>query len=246
MEQYKILKICVVLFALILLNKAAVVGPNFPHALQLIKPPINYDAFCVQKAAGGDKIACRIKAEPTVGLLICKAAIVDGAACQDVINTELHNLAKLRVSGVRTVTFHEKPINGLNCGEKPAEVCSGFLEEWVGEDRGKFEHIRDAIAKHTLPALIQKVKGYTSRAGLAATAADLMTIKAYMEAGATKYRQICDLQGFFLINGGFLVNDVPDISERIGLQDRCWEDPADPEPTTQEVLTALDAMIKAF
>ncbi len=67
-----------------------------------------------------------------------------------------------------------------------------------------------------------------------------------MEAEATKYRQTFDLQGFFLINGGLIVNDVPFIAENIDLGDRCWEDEQDPEPTTQQVLTALDAMIEAF
>ena len=69
-----------------------------------------------------------------------------------------------------------------------------------------------------------------------------------MEADGTKYRQICDLQGFFLLNGGFLVIDVHDIRQNLGPLDKCWEDPAAdyPEPTTQEVLTALEDMISAF
>lgn len=31
-----------------------------------------------------------------------------------------------------------------------------------------------------------------------------------------KYRQICDLQGFFLRTGGFLLADVPEICEGLG------------------------------
>ncbi|KAL9974530.1 hypothetical protein ACROYT_G011575 [Oculina patagonica] len=131
MKQYKI---CVVLFALISLNNAAVRGE------------------------GGDKVACRINFEPTVGLLVCKTAIVDGEACADVINTEIQNLANLRDApdpGVRAVRFHPQAINDLPCGANPAEVvCSGFLEEWVGEDRGEFKHTRDAIAHNAVPALI--------------------------------------------------------------------------------------------
>ena len=241
MQQYTIF---LVLLAFTPLNKAA---PNFQGTLQLIKPPINYapGQFCAEKKEGGDKIACRIKAQPTIGLLVCKAAVVDGAACQDIINTELQNLAKLRVAGVRTVEVHATPIHGLNCPVNPAQVCSGFLEEWVGEDRGQFKHIRDAIVQKTVPALIQAVRGFTTT-GLATTVANLQTIKNYMVAGAPKYRQICDFQGFFLKTGGFLINDVPDIGEDLGLGDRCWEDPTDPEPTTQEYITALDAMIAGF
>ena len=240
-------KIIVVLFALISLNRVAVAGPNFQHALDLInaaKPNINYDTFCVKKAEGEEKIACRIKDEPTVGFLVCKSLILDGAQCVDVINNELQNLAKLGHGTpiVKTVEFRDQPIDGVKCGETPDLKCSGFLEEWVAEDKGRFEHVRDAIAEHTIPALIQRVKGYTSKAGLATTAADLDTMKTYMEAPATKYRQICDLQGFFLLNGGFLVNDVPDILEHMKLTGACWPG----EPTTQEVLTALADMIEAF
>ena len=134
MEQCKII---VVLFALISLSKAVVAEPNFQHALDLIndkKPDIDYDQFCVQKPEGEEHlIACRIKDEPTVGLIVCRAAIVDGAACQDVVNIALKNHAKLRDSTpvVRTVEFLEQPIDGLNCEENPAQTCSGFLEGWV-------------------------------------------------------------------------------------------------------------------
>lgn len=251
MEQYKI---CVVLFALISLNIAVVpAGPNFQHALQLIKPPIDYHngKFCSQTAEGEDKIACRIKDEPTVVLLVCKTAFYVEKACEVVINEELQFLAKLRDAGVRTVLFHEQPINGLNYRGTSGQDCSGFLEEWVDEDRGKFQHIRNAIVGKKVPDLIQEVIKLTppSDAGLlAATATDLMDIKDYMLEPETKYRQICDLQGFFLKNGGFLINDVPDIKEKSELDKNCWTNPPTepPEPTTREVLEALDAMINAF
>ena len=107
-------------------------------------------------------------------------------------------------------------------------------------------HIRDTVVKRTVPALILAVRGFTTNAGLATTVANLQIIRNYMVAGAPMYRQICDFQGFFLRTGGFLVNDVPDIGEDVGPGDRCWEDPTDPEPTTQEYITALDAMIAGF
>ncbi|KAL9974527.1 hypothetical protein ACROYT_G011572 [Oculina patagonica] len=94
MEQYKI---CVVLFVLISLNMGGVVGaPNFPRAKQVIRNarrPINYRRFCSVSYAGGDKMACLIRQEPTVGLLVCKTAVVDGAPCADVINNEIANLS---------------------------------------------------------------------------------------------------------------------------------------------------------
>ena len=57
-----------------------------------------------------------------------------------------------------------------------------------------------------------------------------------------KYRQICDLQGFFLAAGGFLVADVPDVLEETTIDGKCYEG----EPTTEKVLNALDQMISAF
>lgn len=53
------------------------------------------------------------------------------------------------------------------------------------------------------------------------------------------FRQICDLQGFFMKKGGFQIADVPYIDEEIGLNENCWND----EPTTEEVLFALDDII---
>lgn len=57
-----------------------------------------------------------------------------------------------------------------------------------------------------------------------------------------EYRQICDLQGFFLVTGGFLVADVPYLLEDTSIKGICW----DGEPTTQQVLDALDEMVSAF
>ena len=86
--------------------------------------------------------------------------------------------------------------------------------------------------------LIAEVITYTT-CDLKSTARDLVKIRNYMIKG--KYFQVCDLQGFFLRKGGFKVNDVPAIKQ-IGFKERCF----DGEPTTEEVLEALDRMIDAF
>ena len=62
-----------------------------------------------------------------------------------------------------------------------------------------------------------------------------------IDPNKNKYRQICDLQGFFLIKGGFLVADVPAI-ENVSISDPCWPG----EPTTKKVLDALNEMISEF
>ncbi|XP_078368282.1 uncharacterized protein LOC144652130 [Oculina patagonica] len=242
MKQYKI---CVFLFTLISLNNAAVVGPNFGHARQLITQtsrPINYDQFCSKKLARGDKIACLIKDEPTVGLLVCKAATLGGESCEDAINDEIQVLRNIS-DDVKTVAIDTVPISGLNCGVNPAQVCSGFLEEWVHD--GPFMHVRDAITQKRIPALIGEVNRFTAT-GREETVGDLESIKMYMEGKAPNYRQICDLQGFFLKNGGFKVTDVPCTAENIGLDDRCWDDSKEHEPTTQEVLDTLDLLISGL
>lgn len=54
------------------------------------------------------------------------------------------------------------------------------------------------------------------------------------------YRQICNLQGYFMRNGGFQVADTPKIMDRIGLERWCYEG----EPTTEQVLKALQQIRK--
>ena len=131
----------------------------------------------------------------------------------------------------------------MNCRNNPNELCSGFLEEWVSNDRGRFKQIRDRIFAHTVQGLIQEVKRFTVKLGLVTTVANLRAIKSDMVGSAPNYRQICVLQGFFLIEGGFLVADhVPAIPENMGITGICWVG----EPTTQEVINALDDMIEAF
>ena len=79
---------------------------------------------------------------------------------------------------------------------------------------------------------------------LGITIADIKKIVAFMEPTSTggTYKKICDLQGFFLISGGFLVADTPEIKKDIGLEDICY----DGEPTTQEVLEGLTELIKGL
>lgn len=108
--------------------------------------------------------------------------------------------------------------------------------------QGKLQ-CRDHIDSKTVAKLINDVKSFTNTTGLSTTAADLNKIKNYMmiDPAKNKYRQICDLQGFFLVKGGFLVADVPAI-ENISFSNPCWPG----EPTTQKVLDALNEMISEF
>ncbi|XP_067033783.1 uncharacterized protein [Acropora muricata] len=209
------------------------------------KPNIHYNTFCAEMNSGEDKIACRIKDVPTVGFLVCKEPNLGEKNCSTVINEEVTNIEKVQREGaIKTVMISPPPIDGVKCGNDSSIQCSGFLEKWLAKDKAKFEQVRDHISDNTTEKLITDVKNFTSQAGLSSTATDLSKIKTYMTVDKTrnKYRQICDLQGFFLATGGFLVADVPDVLEDTTIDGKCY----DGEPTTEDVLDALDRMISAF
>ena len=133
----------------------------------------------------------------------------------------------------------------MKCGETIVneQTCSGFLEEWIDQSNGVFGHVRDHISANTLDTLIQKIRQFTQPDKIKTTIYDLDKIIKYMEMAPSQnaFRQICDLQGFFLKTGGFLVNDTPEIQEKIQKDAVCWSN----EPTTEEVLDGLK-IIKAI
>ncbi|CAH3160503.1 unnamed protein product [Porites evermanni] len=241
MELFKIY------FSLLALQVSMIVyADDFATARQKInqaKPNISYDTFCLEKKSGEDKVACRIKDVPTIGFLVCKTPKVEEVNCSVVIKTEVENIKTVSSANIKTVTISTPPIDGVKCGEDQSLTCSGFLEEWITSETGRFKQVRDHIDNNTVANLINDVKNFTTTTGLSATAADLKKIKNYMmiDPNKNKYRQICDLQGFFLIKGGFLVADVPAI-ENVSISDPCWPG----EPTTQKVLDALNEMISEF
>ena len=209
-----------------------------------VKPNISYDTFCETPIpTGEDKIACRIKAVPSVGFLVCKKPEYEGETCEEIIEKELQSILKVGEGNVTTVKVSPPLISHVKCGKDESLNCSGFLEEWVDSERGQFQQVRDHISNGTVKELIDKVKTFT-KSGLPKTAEDLTNIMEYMKKNPSEdeYRQICDLQGFFLATGGFLVGDIPSVNNNITLNGTCW----DGEPTTKEVIVALDDMIKAF
>ena len=231
-------------------NLASAAYPDFQKARDLINktsPNISYDSFCLATPGGEDKIACRIKAYPSVGFLVCKKPVYveeeEQISCKDLIKKELGVLQELGQNNVKTVMVSPPQIDGVKCGVDASLGCSGFLEEWVDKDVGRFIHIRDTIVSGSVNKTIKEVKNYTQDGALLRTAADLKIITAFMivDKSRDKYRQICDLQGFFLKKGGFLINDIPSIDD-VKYEEPCWEG----EPKTKEVLAAIDDMIEAF
>ena len=108
----------------------------------------------------------------------------------------------------------QRIIKYVKCGEENRFECNGFLEEWVTQETGEFQHIRNSIVegRGDVSQLIADVITYTDE-NLKRTGRDLVKIKDYKLKG--KYFQVCDLQRFFLKKGGFKVNDVPAIKQLV-------------------------------
>lgn len=236
---------------------------KFDSARKLVeqskKGGMSYDLLCSEIEKGGhDKIACHLSDFPSVGLLVCKAPKYGRPAvsCQESIQKELRNLMALQDSyKIKTIEFDEQPINEIKCGEKflmksgsKENACSGLLIGWVERGAGIFQHIRDHIAHKTVRELIDNVVSITTKEGLKKTTVDLEKIVTFMaeDPGEAVFRQICELQGFFLTDGGFLVNGPVEIFLNIPICGRCWNNRYDPEPTTADVYFALRKMVAEF
>ena len=125
-------------------------------------------------------------------------------------------------------------------------TCDGFLEGWIDENKGWFQRLDTYFKTGTVETLIMKVREkIPTTEGRKKTANDLKNILEFMVAYAPsgKYYLICDLQGFFLFAGGFLVNDPGDI-KNVTLQQKCENDPEASEPTTKQVLDGLALLIQ--
>ena len=210
-------------------------------AITAAAPNINYTSFCQTIVRGTGKLVCRIQSVPTVAFLVCQQPTIFGVPCDEAIMTEINTLLQLSNDGIPTVTVNPPQINNILCGQNDSTTCSGFLETWL---IGNFQHIRDSIVEDTVEDLINEVIDFTDGTGLSTTINDLTTIRDYMNVNPSQnvYRQICDLEGFFLQNGGFIVIDAPAVAENIGIDGICY----DGDPTTQQVLSALNSMIMAF
>ena len=179
-------------------------------------PNINYTSFCQTIVRGTGKLVCRIRSVPTVAFLVCQQPTIFGDACDEAIMTEINTLLRLSNDGIRTVAVDQTQINNISCGQSNSTDCSGFLETWL---IGNFQHIRDSIVENTVEDLITEVIDFTDGTALPTTINDLTTIRDYMNVNPDQnlYRQICDLEGFFLQGGGFIVIDAPRVADNVSL-----------------------------
>lgn len=224
---------------------AAGVGADFASAMTLInnlKPNLNYAQICEGRLLAGQmKSVCHLKQVPSVAFLFCHYPL----DCEFYIKKEVADIQKLIAGGVRTVEIDNQLIKGVKCGKTVDLTCTGFLERWVG---GGWLVRLDTLFFNGPVAVnnyIQNTirKNILTSQGLKAVANDLMKIKVYMLAG--KHNLICDLQGFFLTAGGFLVSDPGDIETQKGLEQSCPAySPGTKLPTTKQVLDGLDLLIQ--
>lgn len=225
----------------------SVAEPDFAKARNLInslKPNISYDQFCLGRLISGQsKSACRIAQVPSVVFLFCNGDY-EGFCKPTIVDPEIKNLQKLNERGVRTVKFNKEMIMGVKCAETRELTCDGFLEGWIDENVGWFHRLDTNFYDGTVKTLITQVREkITTTEGRKKTANDLKKILEFMVAPPGKYHLICDLQGFFLYAGGFLVNDPGDIKENVDLQQKCEINPHG-EPTTEKVLDGLKLLIQ--
>ena len=104
--------------------------------------------------------------------------------------------------------------------------------KWIKANEGEFKSLRSAI-KNKID-LTQWVIGVQGRgAACLETSKDLSNIQNYMNPSPGHYNRICDLQGFFMKTGGFVIIDPDDVLQPSEPSDRC-HDP-DSFPTTKEV-----------
>ena len=94
--------------------------------------------------------------------------------------------------------------------------CSGFFEKWVDKNGGSFFHVRVYIDDKTLGKELNEIIKKSSKQGLNEKVNDLKQIERFMTeqipiGKPDHYRCICDLQGFFIFDGGFLVSDTEGI-----------------------------------
>ena len=202
--------------------------------------------YCKKIKSGGDKYACRLKQFPKIGFLFCKKP----ESCEDLLRKELNGLKDLNTRGIETVkVLQTELISGVICPHsKPQRKkprCSGFFETWVDKTEGTFFHVSSYIhdyAYGTLDARMDKLINVykKDRKALEITKDYLVKIRQFMTPDTqTRHRCICDLQGFFIFQGGFLVSDTEGI-ELVPWDKTC----AFGGPTARQLFLGVETMIK--
>lgn len=230
--------------AVLALAPAPAAADDFSKAKELIAaqaPKIAYKQFCSEAPTGADKAACRIQKVPTIGFLVCQRAELEGAACKSVIATETANLTTVVKAGLATVTFKAEALGEVQCYAEKSTDCYGYLARWVSN--GKFVNLDDAFEAGEAVTVANDIEKYTKGAGVKATAKSLQAIINFMQATRGKFNRICDLQGFYLQDGGFLINDVPELIVGQSKKPDCG---GDGMPSYDKALAGLETVVRAL
>lgn len=217
---------------------------DFSKARDLVtagEPKIQYKQFCSEAPTGDDKAACRIQKVPTIGFLVCQQHELDGTACKTVIDSEIKNLTAAGKAGLATVTFRPAILGPVACYSEQSNECYGYLTAWVSN--GKFVNLDDAFEAGNALGVADDVEKYTKASGLKETIKNLQAVAQFMQAGRGKYSRVCDLQGFFLQAGGFVINDIPQIMQSKGTKPVC--DGAG-MPSYDKTLAGLESLVAAL
>lgn len=124
-----------------------------------------------------------MKKVPTVAFLVGK----EKENCEKDIRDEVKNIETLRRARINTVRVSTTIVTGVRCGVGTINACSGFLEEWISQAKGIFQHLRNAMADNKINDVIATVVHYTTQ-GLKNSAKDLDNIMKYMKQDGTSYR----------------------------------------------------------
>jgi hypothetical protein len=235
--------LCAVLgVAGVLGSASTALGDDFSKArdkIDSIKPNIPYKSFCSETPAGEDKVACRIKSIPSTGFLVCKTHHLDGTACKDVIKTEISNLTQVKKAKLKTITFDDEILGPAQCADEASKDCYGYLVTWV--TNGTFVNLDDTIHANGIAVLANDIIKGTQSGKVKTTKADINAIATFMAPGSGKYGRICDLQGFWLKSGGFLINDVPSVEIKSSSKPACG---GAGMPSYDQALAGLEDLVK--
>ena len=237
----KEIRLCIVLLVVVMISSVSTTA-NLVDRILLhinnIKGNILDRSFCTELHSGGDKYACRIRNSEKYGFLFCKKH-TGHAKCQDIIGKEMEGFYELTKKSIKTVSYYPHVVTGVLCPDSGSKDCFGILEEWVDNAKGEAFHLRVYIDKNKVKEKTKEIIQRTKKEGLSTTRGDLEKIYGYIHNDGVNFRCICDLQGFYLLDGGFLVGDTEGIKENLPVDGACDEG----DPTTREFLEALAYMI---
>ena len=102
----------------------------------------------------------------------------------------------------------------LKCGPNGSKdvTCLGYLVKWILADEGMMMSIRSHILYNTIDVLVDSMRKFApeNQARLK-TGDDMENIRKFVippNPSKDEYKRICDLQGFFMKTGGFVIADL--------------------------------------